>query len=105
MYYNITLQPYPRVEWPVVLEQAESRELEESGVVEVRGPRRELPRLRITPYARRRIAVVAGAIVMLFVGHQYYYGGRIPLIREPEHFRVDPTPAAKTPQIPEYQRE
>ena len=106
MYYNLTLQPYPRVDWPAIISQAASRELEESGVVSVKPARSPLPRIHITSKTARTMAVAAGAILVLFVARQYYYGGRIPLLREPEHFHVDQTAPGTAPsQTPEYLRE
>lgn len=40
----------------------------------------------------RPTLVIATAIVLLIVVHQLYFGGRIPLLREPEKFRVDIAP-------------
>ena len=106
MYYNLTLQPYPRVDWPAIIAQAATREFEESGVVTVKSARSRLPRIHITPKTARTMAVAVGAVLVLFVARQYYYGGRIPLLREPEHFRVDQaSPGATSAQTPEYLRE
>ncbi len=104
MFYNLTIQPYPRVDWPGIIAQAENRELQESGVVAVKVAR-QLPSIRITPKTARAMAVAAGAILVLFVARQYYYGGRIPLIREPEHFHVGQGSPSSTPEVPEYLRE
>lgn len=40
----------------------------------------------------RPALVAATAITLLFMAHQLYFGGRIPLLREPEKFRVDVAP-------------
>jgi hypothetical protein len=40
----------------------------------------------------RRVWIVLAAVLFLTLARQWYRGGSIPLIREPEHFRVDPTP-------------
>ena len=45
------------------------------------------------PAAKRRalqIALAVAIAILLFMIHQKYRGGRIPFIREPEHFRVTP---------------
>lgn len=41
----------------------------------------------------RPTLVTATALALLFFMHQLYFGGRIPLLREPEKFRVDIAPA------------
>ena len=108
MYCNIAFQPYPRVDWQAVIGRAESRELAESGVLHVKAARRRLPRVNFTPHGLRRTGLLAGAIVLLIAARQYYYGGRIPLIREPERFRVDhvaSTPGTTDAPVPEYLRE
>lgn len=40
----------------------------------------------------RPALVTATAIALLFLMHQFYFGGRIPFLREPEKFRVDIAP-------------
>ena len=40
----------------------------------------------------RRVGLALVIVVLLLLFRQWYFGGRIPLIREPEKFRVDPAP-------------
>ena len=40
----------------------------------------------------RLIWLVVCIVAVLLLLRQCYLGGRIPLLREPEHFRVDPDP-------------
>lgn len=47
--------------------------------------------------AARRLLILLVVVALLFLLRQLYYGGRIPLIREPEEFRVDPFPAQYEP--------
>lgn len=49
----------------------------------------------------RRLAIMVGVILILLVIRQWYTGGRIPLLREPEKFRV--TPATEPPDHTEEQ--
>jgi hypothetical protein len=88
LYYEFTFKPYPRVDWPSLLEQAKVVK-EDKGSEAING--RKLLRALSVHWNRglaRRIALAAILVVALFVAHQYRYGGRIPLIREPERFRV-----------------
>jgi hypothetical protein len=46
--------------------------------------------------ARRRVLAGIAVLVLLLLIRQWYFGGRIPLLREPEKFRVDPLPPGQT---------
>jgi hypothetical protein len=44
------------------------------------------------------MGILLAAVVMLLLLRQCYFGGRIPFLREPETFRVDPAPGGKEPR-------
>jgi hypothetical protein len=44
------------------------------------------------------IALTIAMGILLFLIHQKYRGGRIPFIREPEHFRVTPAAPGMEPR-------
>jgi hypothetical protein len=44
-----------------------------------------------------RAWIVVCIVMVLLLLRQCYLGGRIPLLREPEHFRVDPDPREEFP--------
>jgi hypothetical protein len=41
--------------------------------------------------------ITLAALVVVLVMRQWYVGGRIPLLREPEHFKVDVAPEEQAP--------
>jgi hypothetical protein len=93
LYYRIHFRKHPRLEWPVLLAA-----VDEVRAREIFGPVAERVRSRSWSFPVagplvRRCAVGFALILLLLLARQWYAGGRIPLLREPEHFRVDPAPA------------
>ncbi|MGC3956400.1 MAG: hypothetical protein QM813_00010 [Verrucomicrobiota bacterium] len=85
-YCTMTFQPSAEIpDWNPHLQKAERllKDLED-----VRAGRGKTWRTRLI----RQGLVAAMALALLFLVHQLYFGGRIPLLREPEKFRVDTTP-------------
>ena len=86
---QLTFQSDERVDWKACLARTDRtlQDLEDSRAGRGKRWRSELVRPAI-------IAVAAILILLLF--RQLYFGGRIPLIREPEKWRVDPNPTGET---------
>jgi hypothetical protein len=90
--YLLLLQNHPDIDWAKLFSAGDEKKEEPSVSAEAE--------LAVAGAAwcsaRRRKAVRIGllivATILLFVLRQYYLGGRIPLIREPEKFHVDPAP-------------
>ena len=86
---QLTFQPDSRVDWKTCLARTDQtiQDLEDSRAGRGKRWRSEL--------VRPAIIAVAG-ILLLLVIRQLYFGGRIPLIREPEKWRVAPDPTGET---------
>jgi hypothetical protein len=88
--YVLKFQNHPGLNWAELFSKMETARPEEPAAPETEaesGP-------ETSPAAgQRRALQIALAIaigILLFLLHQKYRGGRIPFIREPEHFRVTP---------------
>lgn len=90
--YRLFFQSHPDLDWPKLFSAGEEEKVETPGPDETEIAVAESARRAARRRAAVRIAVLIGAAVLLFVLRQYYLGGRIPLIREPEKFHVDPAP-------------
>jgi hypothetical protein len=94
-YYRLTFQNYPRLNWPALLAEAEAFQPEQPSPPKRRGFAFRLPALpdfgEYSGFARRGLVVLA-AILFLLVARQWYRGGSIPLVREPENFHIDAGP-------------
>ncbi len=99
-YYTLSLQPHPKVGWPKILSGL--------GLCASESPARELRqgggggswRPRISFRILRPFLLVLLGTVLLWGLRQWYMGGRIPLVREPEKFRVDPAPVEEHHPLP-----
>lgn len=86
-YYAVTTVPHADLRWPALVTPSDvlhSTQTDEAGESKVRVPFKD----RVRPYVRRTLIAV-GALLLVFVIRQYYMGGSIPFIRQPEDFRVD----------------
>jgi hypothetical protein len=90
--YQLIFRNHPDVDWPRLF--SSGQEPEPVAVADDDEPEVDRKAAYIAWRHRMflRIGVLAGALLLLFIARQYYYGGRIPLIREPESFRVDFAP-------------
>ena len=69
--------------------------LEEQRVVKIEPGGRSRRQIRLA--MPRQVWVAMAALLLLLVIRQYYVGGRIPLLREPEKFHVDTVAAEEHP--------
>lgn len=82
--YRVSFKTHPEVNWTTCLahiEKALSKQRPASGGSRI-----------WQAVLLRRLGMLAAIVVLLLILRQLYLGGRIPLIREPEKFRVDPAP-------------
>lgn len=91
-FYRLRFDPHPGLNWIEVLTWIESgNEDEEAEVTAANDEETAGSRA-----SRRRLAVRASIglviVLMLLLLRQWYIGGRIPFIREPEDFQVDVLP-------------
>ncbi len=93
---RLTFRKHEKVDWPALLERAEALMGE---------PGRPAGKLRAADYLKgflslgltRRIGIGLALLIVLLLVRQWYGGGRIPWVREPERFRVDPAPETNEP--------
>jgi hypothetical protein len=91
-YYVVRLFPHPEVDWNKVIPKLESAAT--SFVVETRQVS-IVSQVRHWRPSRRMVVTTAAIVVGLLTFsllRQIYIGGRIPILREPAHFRVAPEP-------------
>jgi hypothetical protein len=103
-HYHITFQNHPDLDWtrllgsggsgidePMPSSPPEDTKLEETA------PPTNAPRVR---RALIRLGILIAIAMALYVSRQLYFGGRIPIVREPEKFKVAPAPPGgeKNPQ-------
>jgi hypothetical protein len=85
-YYRMTFQSFPGVDWARLISRFEKG-----------GPKPDAQKSWLVKYLRTmrvpaHIWITVAALVLVLVMRQWYVGGRIPLLREPEHFKVDVAP-------------
>jgi hypothetical protein len=90
--YRLFFQNHPDLDWTKLFSAGEEVKAELSGSGEAEPGAADGDRRAVRRRKAIRIVLLIGAGVLLFVLRQLYLGGRIPLIREPEKFRVDPAP-------------
>jgi hypothetical protein len=91
-YYKLAFQNHPGLDWPKLLAQIQSPAAEEA---KPNAPTLELKaatKLVASSIWARRLGIALAALVVLLLVRQWHSGGRIPLIREPEHFRIATDP-------------
>ena len=95
-HYQLAFKMQGQVDWADLLLQAEAiRQEQEHPAGNDRAQRRvgsSLARRLWTSRRARRLWIALVAVLLLMIIRQWHLGGRIPLIREPEHFRVDSSP-------------
>lgn len=82
-HYRLTFQELAGVDWPAIVSEAQN-----SCQATPPAPRPKLLSLGDV----KRLAIAAVVLVLLALAHQWYFGGRIPILRKPEKFRVDTSP-------------
>lgn len=90
-YYRLTFYPHAKVDWQKMFDDINAEE--NSGPEERPHPWKALIRhAHVLGFSNRRLWLALGIIVLLLVARQFYRGGSIPLVREPENFRVGSDP-------------
>jgi hypothetical protein len=90
-HYEIRFENLQNVDWSWVLAEVDLVEGQESGSSSnVTSPWKGLLDWRLV--FGWRVAMTCLALVLALLWRQSYFGGRIPFVREPEQFRVDPAP-------------
>ena len=88
-YYRLMFAVHPDIDWPRLLAQIESTGGEGGGAA----PGDTTPKIATQNPARARrfsrVAIGVAILAMLWILRQWYRGGTIPWVREPENFQVD----------------
>ena len=93
-HYRLTFQTCAAVDWATLVPQIDRIK----GELQLNQTRASAAIKRKALWAMaRRVAIALALVIVLFLIRQWYFGGRIPLLREPEQFRVDPFPADYQP--------
>lgn len=93
---RMTFRKHDQVDWPALLARADAIAAEQAtpaGKLGTADYIRGFLRIGLT----RRVGIALAILLVLVLIRQWYCGGRIPLVREPEHFRVDPAPETEQP--------
>lgn len=89
---RLTFSACPQVDWAKLVATAkipQARKGDEAAtVLRIRSWLGCLARLEGT----RRLGLAITVLLLVLLVRQLYFGGRVPLLREPEHFRVDLAP-------------
>ena len=90
--YALKFHNHPGIDWTEFFSKMQTARAEEATapVTETVSESETLP---VKERRGLQIALAIAIAVLLFMIHQKYRGGRIPFIREPEHFRVTPAAA------------
>jgi len=95
-YYHLFLYDTPQLKWATLFAAARPKATPQPPVepLPVTRPKRRLPLETLG-----RIGAVAMVCLLTWMWHQYHYGGRIPFLREPEHFRITPAQSEESESI------
>lgn len=84
LHYRLFFYDAPQIKWSALF--AESR----PGKVPQSAPVPDQPQRRIVLRMFGQIGAAIGICLLVWLWWQWHSGGRIPILREPEHFRVTP---------------
>jgi len=89
-HYRLSFLDFPGVDWDSILPQVEGIG---EGTIKAEAASARAAKRALQLRMAGRVCLAVGIILVLLMIRQLYLGGRIPLIREPEKFKVDPAPA------------
>ena len=98
-FYLLTFRAHPSLDWPGLLAKAEAIQAELERPVAARGRTAALAKRFLHSSLTRRVTVALALLLLLLLIRQWHTGGRVPLLREPEHFRVAPAPEEPHPSF------
>ena len=103
-HYQLTFKMHGEFDWMDILSQAEGILHDQEHPAGSNATQRHgvshLARLLWRSRRARRFCIALAAVLLLMLARQWYVGGRIPLLREPEHFRLTPGQRRPTPPRP-----
>src|SRR5206468_772059 len=96
-FYRLLFPAHPDIDWATVLARTESVAAERVQQVEAGDAMNEAAKRAARWRLVARVGIGLAAVALLLLVRQWYLGGRIPLIREPENFQVDHFPSGQQP--------
>ncbi len=96
-FYRLTFRAHPPLDWPALLARAEAIQAELERPISAKTRTADFAKGLLRAGLTRRAAIALLVLLLLLLIRQWYTGGRIPLLREPEHFRVAPAPEEPHP--------
>ena len=94
-YYRLIFTPHPDIDWTRVLSQTEPQEAEHVKQADAECAAVEAAKRAVRRRMAGRVLVGVAVVALLLLIRQWFVGGTIPLVREPENFQVDPVPSGK----------
>jgi hypothetical protein len=88
-HYQLQFKPYPGVDWGRLLATAEAKMPQHGATGAAERESEAAAKRRERRQVATRVLLGLGIILLLLLIRQWYVGGTVPLIREPEHFQVD----------------
>jgi hypothetical protein len=96
-FYRLSFRAHPALDWPALLARTEAIRAELERPVSGRSGAAPFAKAVLHAGLTRRAAIALAVLLLLLLARHWYGGGGIPLLREPEHFRVAPAPAESHP--------
>jgi len=94
-YYRLIFTGHPDIDWTRVLSQTEPQEAEHVKQADAECAAVEAAKRAVRRRMAGRVLVGVAVVALLLLIRQWFVGGTIPLVREPENFQVDPVPPGK----------
>ncbi len=94
--YRLFFHNQPGLSWPAVFVQMEAATHSQTELAAAEALARQAAARKARWQTVKRVGIALAVVALLIVIRQWYIGGRILLIREPEKFRVDPLPPGQT---------
>jgi hypothetical protein len=91
-YYQVSFMHYAQIDWPTILCQVDRIRSVASSKPLVVNPRPAAWWSLMSARMLGKAVALTSVLLFLLLLRQLHQGGRIPLLREPEHFQVDVAP-------------
>ena len=96
-FYRLAFTPHPDIDWAKILPQTEIAKTGQPAEVQEERVARDAAWRALRWKLGRRVLAGLAVVAALWLLRQWYTGGTIPLVREPEHFTADPASIEQRP--------
>jgi hypothetical protein len=96
-FYRITFSPFPHLDWTRAFAQSDVVRGEQDEQVQAEAAEARARRRARHWRLAGRVGIGLGVLCALYLVRQWYLGGTIPLLREPEEFQTDPASLQQRP--------